>query len=77
LLHFLDDKTFSQANKTTFLHRFGNIKGSEQVDELHKVIRPYVVRLAGRALSATLTRIPHRACAVPPVDTPSGSCCVA
>lgn len=42
LLNIIDPNVF--ADHDNFLSRYGNMQGKEQIDELHEVIRPYMLR---------------------------------
>eukprot|EP00934_Nitzschia_sp_Nitz4_P009022 Nitzschia sp. Nitz4//scaffold97_size77645//18109//25086//NITZ4_005513-RA/size77645-augustus-gene-0.24-mRNA-1//1//CDS//3329560641//9012//frame0 len=42
LLNFIDQESFPSLD--TFLERFGEMKSKERVDEMHQVIRPYILR---------------------------------
>ena len=42
LLHFADREAF--ANKEDFLDKFGQLKDAQQVNELHSLLKPYLLR---------------------------------
>lgn len=42
LLHFADNSAFS--DKDEFLEKFGELKDAEQVNELHNLLKPYLLR---------------------------------
>lgn len=42
LLHFADKKAF--ADKDSFLEKFGEMTDADQVGELHKILKPYLLR---------------------------------
>jgi SNF2 family DNA or RNA helicase len=42
LLHFANPEQFS--DRDSFLQRFGEMKGANQVDELHNLLKPYLLR---------------------------------
>ena len=42
LLHFADKKAF--ADKESFLEKFGELKDADQVNELHTLLKPYLLR---------------------------------
>lgn len=42
ILHVIDPKNFGDSD--AFLERYGDMKSKERVDELHDLIRPYILR---------------------------------
>eukprot|EP01138_Halocafeteria_seosinensis_P011724 gb/GECG01011981.1/.p1 GENE.gb/GECG01011981.1/~~gb/GECG01011981.1/.p1 ORF type:complete len:2995 (+),score=398.94 gb/GECG01011981.1/:1-8985(+) len=60
LLHFLHPEGFPLSGFDAFLRSFGELRNSEQVQELHKVLRPYLLRRLKSDVDDTLKLPPKQ-----------------
>lgn len=54
LLHFANPRTFSDREK--FLEKFGDMKDAKQVNELHSLLKPYLLRRVKEDVEKSLPR---------------------
>lgn len=60
LLHFLHPEGFPVTEYNSFLGKFGELRNSNQVSELHKVLRPYLLRRLKSDVDDTLKLPPKQ-----------------